>query len=119
MRGSLVPFILIPRFTSYVGAGSYPSVPIELSEYASGAVTLWRGPLLGTSPDCEVWFELSRDGTIWSPMPAVPFDPGDNGTVQCPVTTTNRLFRVRVELTGTNPAVTMWCAGALERRVAN
>lgn len=117
MKGTLEPIVLIPRFTSYAGAGDYTTVAMELREYVTATVTLWRGPLLGTSPTFKFWFEYSRDGVTWAKEPVGGYDPGASAAMQISTGFPNRLFRIRVELGGTDPAVTCWCAGSIERRV--
>ena len=117
MHGPLVPLVLIPRFTSYVGPGSYASVPLELSRYAFGSVTLWRGPLVGSSPTYRAYLETSRDGVVWDTVFPIGWDPGANNFEELPVAIMNRLFRIRVLLAGTGAAVTNWCTGSLELRV--
>ena len=57
LTGQLVPMVLIPKFTSYFGASSFPSGPIEASQFGKGTLVVVRGPLLGTSATMNVYIE--------------------------------------------------------------
>jgi len=122
-RGELVPIVLVPRFSSFFGAGEYATVPLDISAFAGGGATLWRGKMVGTSPTFELYTESSHDGYAWFGYPIggggvpIPYDPGDDGSMEVGVGLQHRYFRVRIVLGGTDPGVTCWLAGMLEYRV--
>lgn len=122
MAGELVPFVMIPRFTSYFGTSEFSTVALDVSAYSGGSLTLWRGALVGAG-SFALYTETSHDGYEWFPYPLggggspVPWDPGDNAATAVTLLFDRKYFRVRLVLTGTDPFVTCWCAGMLERRV--
>ena len=123
MEGELVPVVLIPRFTTYIGSSAFASLALEVERFSGGSVSLWRGPLIGTgSPTFTAFMETSEDGVDWvSQNGATGYSPGANGFLPVTLGTLGlprRLFRIRVVLTGTGVAVTCWCAGSLVRRLA-
>ena len=127
-RGAAVPLVLIPRFTSYLGEGTYTSAPLDVSEYSDGRVTLWRGPLVGDSADGASFswhVEDSHDAVTWqrsSPMP--PEDPVSttDTSSQQHFGVVRRWMRVVVELEADSngvAAITCWAVGLLDRRLAD
>lgn len=118
MIGELVPLVLIPRYTSFVGANEFTTTPFDAADFSTGSVRLWRGALLGTdSPTFLAFFETSNDKVVWTPQNPSGDDPGANSAMPITLALGRRWLRVRVVLTGTNPAVTCMCAGTLTRRV--
>ena len=119
LQGPLIPIVLIPRFTSYfntAGSRDFPSVALDVSAYVGGDVVIWCGPLLGTSsPTITVTAQDSEDGQNWSNL--ATGGAGSTSAVMS-LTLTRRWLRVLVTITGTNAAITCWCAGSLEQRVA-
>ena len=118
MTGALTPVVLIPRYTSFLGENEFISEAIDASMYCAGALRLWRGELKGTdTPTYLLFVETSNDKNVWVPQDVAGYDPGANDSMPITLTLTQRWLRTRVVLEGTNPAVTCWCAGTLERRV--
>lgn len=119
MRGAIVPVVMLPRFTSYVGAGSYTTPPLAVEAYAKGVLTFWRGKLVGgaaTDPFLA-YLEVSHDASVWVPT---LFFSTVNTSDTLPTPFPRRWFRVRVELLGDANGVvglSMWMAGVLERTV--
>lgn len=124
MIGTLVPVVMLPRFTSYVGAGTYATAPLAVEGFDKGRVTFWRGPLVGgaaTSP-FTAYFEDSHDAVNWTEAGTNPSGPVTtvNATGGYAILFKKRWFRIRVVLAGDANGVvgiTLWMAGALERRV--
>ena len=121
MIGELVPAVIMPRFTSYVGPGTYATVPLDVTEFPGGLVTFWRGPLVGgaASTPFQAIFEESQDAQVWRST-----SPGTVTTVNrsdpYAVLFGQRWFRVRVVLAADANgvvALSMWLSGAFERRV--
>lgn len=131
MIGKLIPLILVPRYTSYMGATSdtpgegttdYVSAPIEVNAYASGSITAWRGHLAGTSsPTFKLYVQASTDGVAWKDLHLTmtdPWvDPGEEQALTVTFSCDQRFIRARVALGGTDPAVTCWATGFLVDRV--
>ena len=81
MIGQQTPLILVPRYTSYMGAADYASAGIEVSAYSDASVTIWRGRLLGTTPAFKFYIEISTDAQVWTEFDLRPgvahwVDPG-------------------------------------------
>ena len=122
MKGELVPMVLIPRFSSYFGTSEFETVALDVSAFSGGTCTLWRGKLLGGGT-FKLFTETSHDGYTWFGYPPgvggapIPWDPGDDASMEVGLAFSHRYFRVRIVLTGTDPAVTCWCTGLLEYRI--
>jgi hypothetical protein len=112
MAGQAVPLVVIPRYTSYVGANVFSTVPLEVTDYSMAHVTFWRG----RCPTAfSAVFEESHDALVWFHALGTTItsvDRSDN--LHIPLT--RRWFRVRITLS-TLP-ITCWASGLLERRLA-
>lgn len=122
MAGAESALVLIPRFTSFVGAGEFTSVPIDVSGVGSAQIELFRGPLLGedASPAAtfRAYLEESIDGVVWQPDAdhERPHDPGAGKSMVLAQIFSLRWFRIRVKLTdatANRPKVTCWAEGML------
>jgi hypothetical protein len=121
MAGELVPLILFARYSSFVGAGDYTTLGMDVTAYASALVNMWRRAILGTgATSCLLTFEESTDQGSWSNCSVTT---GSNPvTLQAEterlsvVTLNKRWFRAKVTLNGTGPSVTCWAVGSLEQR---
>ena len=123
MKGQIVSATLLPRFTSYVGPGTYATAPMDVQEFVGGLVTFWRGPLVGgaNSNPFQAYFEESSDALAWTVMNPPGTINGVNDTDNFELEFTQRWLRVRVVLAADANgvvALSMWLAGAIERRVA-
>lgn len=125
MTGERVPIVLVPRFTGLVGDQDFATVPIDVTPYTGGNITIWRGPLIGTSsPTFTLFFEVSSDAQTWIKVPLssegqAGYSPtaGDAGALTVGVPLLRKWFRARIELRGGDPAVSCWCAGNVDFRV--
>lgn len=116
MAGELVPLVLIPRYSSFCGVGSFTTIAMEVTDYDGAKVNVWRGPLAGGGT-FQVAFEESTDGTNFSTCSgATPGDPGQDTETQYSPTLNKRWFRIKVTTTGSNPHVTCWAMGYLVMR---
>ena len=117
MAGELETTTLIPRFSSFLGAGTYRSVGLGVTDFAAATVHVWRGPLIGTSPTVSFAFEESIDQENWTVCAGdAGGDPGASAEGVYAITLKKRWFRIKVTLGGTNPGVTCWTVAGLERR---
>lgn len=127
MKGELVPLLMLPRFTSYVGPATYSTNPLDVSEYARANLEFWRGELAGSqvSPTPSTFtahFEGASEpdpaGGAWSAIVTAITSVNTYGIVELPLN--RRFFRIRIVLTATPAglcAITCWAAGNLERRI--
>ena len=121
MSGELVPLVLLPRYTTFTGAGTFTTIAMDVTEYQSAIINAWRGVLNGTgSPTFTISFEESTDQVSWTTCTdGSGGDPTQNTEAQYTPTLKKRWFRAKVVLTGTEPvAVTCWAVGFLELRIS-
>lgn len=118
MAGELVPLVVIPRYSTLVGTTSFTTVGMEVSDYSKAIVNVWRGDLTGTSPGFGITFQESTDQQTWSTCTGTTAgaDPGLDTETQYQATLTKRWFRIKIDLSGTDPAVSCWAIGFLEMR---
>jgi len=119
MTGEMVPLVVLPRFTSYVGAGTFSTAPMDVSEFTGGEVTFWRGPLVGGAAMAPftTHFEGSHDALNWTAVS--PPVTSANASSWFALPFPKRWFRVRVVLQADGSGVvgiSLWLAGAIERR---
>ncbi len=124
MKGEMVPLILIPRYTTYVGNQDegFPSVPMEMTAYEDGEVVFWRGELLtsgGVTPDVRFHLEASMDAVAWTPIStgATGMPIPAKTPVSVGVGFSKKWFRVRTVLYGNEATVSCWAIGQVNTRV--
>lgn len=113
MSQLVTPAVLIPRFTSIVGSPqTFLTLPIDVSAYEKGQLTIWRGPLVGSAPIVSFSFLESTDRNVWSLVPSTsPDDPGADNETQYLLELTKRWLRVNIQVGGTNAGMTCWIQG--------
>lgn len=117
MAGELVPLVLIPRYSSYCGAHDFTTIAMDVTEYQSAIVNVWRSEMSGTSPTFSITFEESTDQDNWTTCNnGTGGDPGQNTEQQYTPDLKKRWFRAKVTLTGTQPVASLWGVGFLELR---
>ena len=115
--------VLLARPTTFVGAATWCTMPLDVSGFGSIQFQLWRGPIRGTGT-FKVYFEESLDALAWALGPATPvgYDPADSSTGGDPTFDNPQLFayafrlrwfRLRVVTTGSAPIVTCFAEGLL------
>lgn len=103
-------FAPLPRFTTLIGGSSFTSEPIAVSGKESLSLQVWRGPLIGSTPEIEFFFDQSLDGEHWTPISETGFDPGTDVVKTLDFCVDLKWFRVRVE-TSSDTQVTCWAEG--------
>jgi hypothetical protein len=119
MAGELVPLVLLPRFTTLAGEQDLYTVAMDVTAFEKALVNVWRGAMLGTTPEFRVTFQESTDQFNW-------FTCG-NTTANYQVTAstetqfqpefTKRWFRLKVTLVDSGAVATCWAVGFLEERL--
>lgn len=126
MIGELVPLVMIPRFTSYVGEGTFTTLALDVSAFGKANVEFWRGALMGgsdpTPAEFEAVFEEANQADTeeadWTAIGSAITTPSANDLVSLEFT--KKYFRIRIDLTASNlgsAAITAWAAGNLELRI--
>ena len=118
MAQTVTPAVLVPRFTTFVGEQSFFTLPIDVSAFQKGYISVWHGDMLGTNtPKTLFNFLESTDRVIWSSISgASAIDPGPGIEEQVEFDISKRWLQLSVELKGTNPATTCWVAGYFRNR---
>lgn len=102
--------VLIPRFTTFVGAQTFYTVPINVRDYHQVNVSTFAGVGIGSSPTIEVDVEDSPDLKFWSVHTDVSPTPGSEST-PATLVLKREWLRLKVTLGGTNPAFSSWAVG--------
>jgi hypothetical protein len=93
-------------------------MPIDVSAYESMILNIWRGPVAPVSTGTfSLTAEESTDQDTWTTVSGISAVAGTTNTeVQVTGTLVKRWMRVKVTLTGTDPAATCWALGFLVQR---
>lgn len=119
MAGQLTPLVLLPRYTTSAGASTFLTLAMDVTEYSSAIVNVWRGTLVGGTPTITFTFQESSDQLNWTTCAGTnvnAYDPTQGQEGQSTATITKRWFRVSVAVGGTGPVATCWAVGFLEQR---
>jgi hypothetical protein len=72
MAGQLTPLVMLPRFTTYSGATTFKTMPIDVSAYSSAILNIWRGPVAPVSTGTfSLTAEESTDQDDWSTVSGI------------------------------------------------
>lgn len=122
MIGEIVPLVMIPRFTSYLGEGTYTTVPLDVSDYEGATLEFWRGQLRspGTGTFTAYFEQASEpwaDDTLWNVLATVT--SANASSLETLTFSRFPYFRVRIVLEDATyhaVGVTCWAAGFLRKR---
>lgn len=117
MAGELVPLVMLPRYSTFAGATTFTTIAMDVTEYSKAILNVWRGPLSGGGL-YKFTCQESTDGVNWADCAGAtwPVDPTSGVEAQYEAELRRRWFRVKLELTGTDPMTSTWAVGFLERR---
>jgi hypothetical protein len=120
MAGELVPLVMLPRYTTLAGASTFTTIAMDVTDYQTAILNIWRGRLI-TDTTFAVTCEESTDQETWSTCAGTnvsAYDPGQETEGQASATIKKRWFRVKVVLatTGDPPHASCWAVGFLEQR---
>lgn len=102
--------ILIPRYSTFAGAGDYWMKPIPARRYATAIVAAWRSAGVGASVLASVAIEQSTDLQNWYSCGS-SLSPSAGSETDGSFDFTADWFRVKVTIGGTDPLVTLWSVG--------
>lgn len=106
--------LLVPRYSSLAGAGTFYSAPILVRDYGQANFYFAKVAALGSPAALlEVVVEESPDLEIWESI-------GSPLTLDAPDVREFRFEWIRMRMTvgGADPGVTCWCIGEFVRRKA-
>lgn len=107
--------VLLPRFTSFAGARTFRTAPLNVRLFASAVVSLWIGNGIGSSPSYQMQLQESPDLKIWTTIST--FNPSPETELAQDVTFSREWARLVVTLAGVDPAFTCWSVGDFVTRV--
>jgi len=115
--GRSVPVVLIPRFTTYVGAGIFSTAPIPVAAYSRLVVAFMGGVLPGGPGTASFACRESNDLSTWPPCGgSTPAYPGPFSETQWTFDLTMAWLRFDVQLLGAGSALTCYLMGHFELR---
>lgn len=125
MAGELVPLVLLPRYTTYAGkpgsgTPAFATIAMDVTEYSSAIVNLWRGALVGTAAALKFNLQESTDQLNWTTCQGTTADfaPSENVETQYTAILNKRWFRITLELPNADNVLSCWAVGFLEQRVS-
>src|SRR5262245_44268921 len=113
MAGTLVPLVLLPRYSTYAGVNTWLTIGMDVTEYEKAIVTFYQGPSVNLS-SLTIDFQESTDQVTWTSCAGGAFTaPGANSETQFSPQISKRWFRISLTTTGANNVLTCWCVGFL------
>lgn len=113
MSQAVRKLILLPRYTTFVGARTYVTPPVHVRDFASADLIAFVGEMIGSTPGIEIQAEESPNLDHW-------IDNGDpydtEGETVGSHTFRMDWLRLRITLSGTDPAATLWMVGNFVER---
>ena len=101
--------VLVPRFSSFVGARTFTTPPLSVAGVASATIAAWRGAALGTSVTFSIVVQQSHDLQMWSDLTTL--SPSANAEATAAVSFTMSWMRLSITLGGGTPVVNCWAVG--------
>ncbi len=119
MAADVDKIVLLPRFTSLSGAMEYATAPVNVRQYSSANMSVWKGMTIGGgTPTFSVQVEKSPDLVIWT-SEGTPFTPADEQEVaQAFAALETEWLRLKITITGgaPDPGYTCWAVGDFDKR---
>lgn len=106
--------VLLPRFTTFLGARTFNTAPINVRAFASADISLWVGNAVGTTPTFSLVIQDSPDLKIWTTLTTINPTPGTEAFQLVPFQ--REWIRLAATLTGSDPGFTGWCVGDFATR---
>jgi hypothetical protein len=113
-------FVILPRFTTLVGATTFTTLPQDVSSYGGAQFQVWRGPFRSKAttpptppppaPTFTIYIEESLDTEEWvlGPDTPGPIIVGQSDRKFFAYDFRLRWFRLKIVITGSDPIVTCW-----------
>jgi hypothetical protein len=114
MQAVVDKVLLIPRYTSFAGATTFLTPPMNVRDYSHANVTFVEAGALGAiGPGVTVTVQESPDLEIWNDIGS-SINNGDTNEQAFQF----EWIRLKLVVTGTDPCFTCWCVGDFVRRHA-
>lgn len=110
MSPDVTRIVLLPRFSTFVGAQTYTSQPVRARDFASANIAFWRTAAMGASPTVAIAVQQSADLQLWWELETDSDPDADAETTLSPSFTMDWM-RFTLTLGGTAPALTCWAVG--------
>jgi hypothetical protein len=116
--GNSVPWLVFPRYTVMIGTTALYSEPVDVREFARVLLTGWQGTGLGTvGNEATVEFTVQQSVDLSTWFDGIPFGPASaDAEVSQESDLRSAWMRVKAEVTGSDPGVSLWLRGVLVRR---
>ena len=114
MEGVAVPVVIIPRYSSFVGVNVFTTQPLLVEEFSKAQIVFFRSGM-DAGASFSASFQTSQNQQDWFDDPGSPITSVATEDIH-EVDLPRKWFRIRIELSGSDPAITCWAAGLLIRR---
>lgn len=112
MEANVDRIILLPRFTSFAGEGTFLTAPLNVRQYGRAILYYAHVAALGASgTDVDVVVQQSPDLEIWADIgDPLGHDASEERGFRF------EWIRLKLVVTGLDPGFTGWCVGDFVRR---
>ena len=121
MSGTVQKVVLLPRFTTFVGAGDFLTAPVNVRQFAQGLISVWRGreSVVPGLDDFTVTLQESPDLEIWNDVASLVPDANEELSATADFDLEWVRLKINLSLDGSpaqEPSVTCWAVANLVPR---
>lgn len=110
MANAVDKILLLPRFTAFCGVGPYYTAPMNVRAYRQAFITAWAGKGVGsTSSTAGITVQESTDLLDWNDLDGISLTA--DAEAQGDPSFSLEWMRLKIDITGAWPAVTLWAVG--------
>ena len=111
MEADVDKLILLPRFTTFAGATTFETPPLNVRQYGIAYVDLTIAGALGSpAADATVVVQESPDLGYWREVATLVEGDATQAVFSF------EWMRLTITVSGTDPALVLWCVGNFIRR---
>ena len=115
MEPTVDKIILLPRFTSFAGSGTFLTAPMNVRAYHEALIQFDVVATLGTTgPTISACVQESPDLEYWQDI-----GPALTHNDSVPKAFRFEWIRLKVTVSGADPGFTGWCVGNFVRRMSS
>lgn len=108
--------ILLPRYTSFAGPGTFLSAAINVREFEKVDASFWRGNEIGSLLVLTVILQQSPNLEDWTTLATFITDPDQENVQGADLTMDWLRMLVEIQGGGATPALTCWAVANFQRR---